>query len=257
MKNLKQKALSWLINILNFVFASITIALLIIAIFRPDLVKDFLWWVENIIKWLWQWNYLIAFLSSIIESFPVIWVLVPGMQIMLMVWGFFWKNALIEVIFVAIIWAIIGNYIGYILWVKYWESFFKNYWEWFWLGKTELKILKKQIQKNWAFFIIFGKFHNFTRAFVPFIAWSMWMKQKHFWFYNIIGSIIWASTIITLWVAFAKYYKNIVDNITYIMLWILVVVSLYIFIFKRKEFAEYIKDKNAEIDEKLSEKNNK
>jgi len=257
MKNIKQKLLSWLINTLNFIFASITIALLLIAIFRPDLVKDFLWWIESIIKWLWNWNYLIAFSSSIIESFPVVWVLVPWMQIMLMVWGFFWRTSLFQVVLVAIVWAIIGNYAWYILWVKYWDSFFKNYWEWFWLGKTELKILKKQIQKNWAWFIIFGKFHNFTRAFVPFIAGSMWMKQKHFWFYNIIGSIFWASTIITSWVLFAKHYKKIVDNIEYIMLWILIMVSFYIFVFKRKEFIQYIKDKNTEIEDKIAENNNK
>lgn len=257
MKNLKQKLLSWFIKILNFIFIGITIALLIIAIFRPDLVKDFLAWLKIVIAWLWNWNFLIAFLSSIIESFPVIWILVPWMQVMLMVWWVLWEHSLLQVIIVAIIWAIIGNYIGYILWVKYWDKFFKNYWEWFWLGKTELKILKNQIQKNWAIFIIFGKFHNFTRAFVPFIAWSMWMKQKHFWFYNIVGSIIWATTIISIWVFFINNYDKIIDNIEYIMLWIFLVTAIYIAIFKRKEFTQYIKDKNAELDEKLSEKNNK
>ena len=254
MKHLKQKLLSYTINILNFIFASITIALLVIAIFRPEFVKQFLDWLKQIINWLWDFNYLIAFLSSIIESFPVIWVLVPWMQIMLMVWWFFWEHHLYWVIFVAIIWAIIWNYIWYILWKKYWESFFKNYWEWFWLWKTELKILKKQIEKNWAWFIILWKFHNFTRAFVPFIAWSMWMKQKNFWLYNITWSIIWAVTIITLWVVFAKQYGNIVDNIEYIMLWVFVIIVLYISIFKRKEFAQYVKDKNDEIEEKI--KNN-
>ncbi|MDD2566010.1 MAG: DedA family protein [Candidatus Gracilibacteria bacterium] len=257
MKNLKQKLLSGFIKILNFIFIGITIALLIIAIFRPDLVKDFLAWLKIVIAGLGNWNFLIAFLSSIIESFPVIGILVPGMQVMLMVGGVLGEHSLLQVIIVAIIGAIIGNYIGYILGVKYGDKFFKNYGEWFGLGKTELKILKNQIQKNGAIFIIFGKFHNFTRAFVPFIAGSMGMKQKHFWFYNIVGSIIWATTIISIGVFFINNYDKIIDNIEYIMLGIFLVTAIYIAIFKRKEFTQYIKDKNAELDEKLSEKNNK
>jgi len=137
------------------------------------------------------------------------------------------------------------------LWTKYWEKFFKEYWDWFWLGKTELKIIKKQIDKNGPWFIIFGKFHNFTRAFVPFIAGSMWMKKHHFWTYNIIGSIVWAFTIITLWVVFAEYYKEIVDNMKFVLLWVLVILAIYISLFKRQEFAAYLKDKNTEIDEKI------
>lgn len=251
MQKIKQKLLSGIINLLNFIFASITLALLIVALFRPDLVKIFLEWIWNEILLLWNWNYLVAFLSAMIESFPVVWVLVPWMQVMLLVWWFFRGHFIVWVIIVAILWAIIGNYAGYYLWVRYWESFFKNYWDWFWLWKTELKILKKQIDKNWALFIILWKFHNFTRAFVPFIAWSMGMHKQRFWFYNIMGSIIWAVTIITLWVIFVEYYKKIIDNLKYILGVIFFLVILYIAFFKRKEFMEYLKDKNAEIDEKV------
>lgn len=254
MKQTKQKIWQIIIKLLNIIFVTITIFLLVIAIFRPDLIKLFLDWLSKIILSLGYWNYLVAFISSTIESFPVIGVLVPGMQVMLLVWGFFWSHAIIEVIIVAIIWAMLGNYIGFLLGVKYWDDFFKKYWDWFWLWKTELKIIKKQIQKNWFWFIVFGKFHNLTRAFIPFIAGSMWMPQKNFWLYNILWSIIWATTIITLWVIFAKYYKIIVDFIPYILLWILIVVWIYIAIFKRKEFSQYIIDKNEEIEEKLNQK---
>ncbi|EKE29636.1 MAG: hypothetical protein ACD_2C00131G0006 [uncultured bacterium (gcode 4)] len=255
MKKIKQKFLSWLLKTLNFIFASITISLVIIALFRPSLVVAFITWLDvAVIGQIWNWNYAVAFLSATIESFPVIGVLVPGMQIMLLVGWFFGKYNMPWVIIVAILGAIIGNYAGYWLWIKYWEKFFREYWDWFWLGKTELKILKKQIDKNWPWFIILGKFHNFTRAFVPFIAWSMWMKKHHFWAYNIIGSIVWAFTIITLWVGFAQYYKEIVDNMKFVIIWILIILTAYISIFKRSEFAAYIKDKNTEIDEKIEAK---
>lgn len=241
-------------NALNLILAFITIALLFIAVFKPNLLKLFLEWLWQAILTLWNWNFLIAFFSAMIESFPVIWVIVPWMQVMLMVWGFFWKFYLPEVILLAIAWAMLWNYFGYILWVKYWDSFLKKYWDWFGMWKTELKMLKKQIDKNWPWFIIIWKFHNFTRAFVPFIAWSMWMKKTNFWKYNILWSIIWAITIITLWVVFAHYYKIIVDLMSYIIFGIFILIWTYIYFFKKKEFAEYIREKNEEIDEKLSKK---
>jgi len=257
MKQTKQKIWQAIIQILNLLFITITVILLIIVIFKPNLIKEFLAWLEIAIKWLGNWNYIIAFLSSTIESFPVFGVMVPWMQVMLLVGWFFWKYAIIEVIIVAILWAMLGNYVGFLLGIQYWDIFFKKYWDWFWLWKTELKFIKKQIAKNWFWFIVLGKFHNLTRSFIPFIAWSMWMPQKNFWLYNIIGSIIWAITIITLWVLFSQYYKKIVDFFPYILLWILIIAWIYIAIFKRKEFAKYIADKNAEIDEKISQEKTK
>jgi len=250
------KIVEFLLQILNFIFAGITITLVIIWLFRPDLVERFITWIWEIILLLWNYNYFIAFLSSIIESFPVLGVVIPGQQIMLMVWWFFWKNNLVLVIIVAIIWALIWNYIWYFLWAKYWEVFLKKYGDWFWLWRTELKILKKQIEKNGAYFIIFWKFHNFTRAFVPFIAWSMWMKKHHFWLFNIIGSILWAFSIILLWVVFVSFYTHILKYLPYVLIWILVITAIYVYFFKRESFIQYLKDKNEEIEEKINEKKN-
>ncbi len=248
------KIIDFLLKTLNIIFIILIISLIIISIFKPDWIELFLTWIWKKVILLWNWNYLIAFISSCIESFPVFWVFFPGQQIMLTVWWFFWKNNLIFMIIVSIIWAIIWNYIWYLLWKMFWEKFFINYWEWFWLWDTELKILKKQIEKNWAFFIILWKFHNFTRSFVPFIAWSMWMKEKKFWVYNILWSILWAICIIILWVLFVEYYKLIFDNFWYILLWIILIVWLYIYIFKKNEFINYIKEKNLEIDKKVNSK---
>lgn len=256
MKETRKKIWQTILQILNIIFIIIVLSLLFITIFKPGLIKAFIAWIWTIINTLWNWNYLIAFISSTIESFPVIWVLVPWMQIMLLVWGFFGSKSLLWVIFVSIFGAMLGNYIWFLLWIKYWDEFFKKYWDWFGLWKTELRIIKKQISKNGFWFIVLWKFHNFTRAFVPFIAGSMWMTHKNFWFYNITWSIIWASTIITLWVLFKSYYEKIVDFFLYILLWIAIIIGIYIVLFKKKEFLQYVKEKNAEIDEKINQSNN-
>lgn|GEM_PF-391688 len=241
-------------QVLNFLFSLIIIALTGIMIFKPEWIELFIGWMERQINLLGSWNYLIAFSSSIIESFPVIGVLVPGQQVMLLVGGFFGKTALGEIIIVAIIGAMIGNALGYFLGKWYGEAFLEKYGDWFGLGRTELKYLRKQIEKNGAWFIILGKFHNFTRAFVPFIAGSMGMHTGKFWIYNIIGSILWATTIIILGVAFVTYYKIILAYISYVLAGILALVVLYIALFKRDAFKAYLREKEQEMEEKLQKK---
>lgn len=242
---------------LNFLFGSIIFALTAIAIFKPSWIELFIGWMERQIHSLGSWNYLIAFASSIIESFPVIGVLVPGQQIMLLVGGFFGKLGPVQLgymIIFAIIGALIGNAIGYFLGKWYGHEFLERYGDWFGLGRTELKYLRKQIEKNGAWFIILGKFHNFTRAFIPFIAGSMGMKTGKFWIYNIIGSVLWAGTIITLGVAFVTYYKTILSYFSYILMGIMICTIIYIYFFKKEAFVSYIKEKEKEIEDKAKEK---
>jgi len=169
---------------------------------------------------------------------------------MLMVGGFFGKNHLFFMIVVASIGAIIGNFIGYFLGVYFGAGFLANYGNSFGLGKTELRYLEKQTEKNGAYFVIFGKFHNFTRAFIPFIAGASGMRSRTFFVYNILGSILWAATILTLSVVFAAYYAKIVYASKYIVLFLLAAVALYIYCFKRKEFLAYLKEKEKEIEER-------
>ncbi|OIP53122.1 hypothetical protein AUK10_02840 [Candidatus Gracilibacteria bacterium CG2_30_37_12] len=256
-KKFIHKISSLFFKFLNFLFGSILFVLTAIAIFKPSWIEQFIGWMEKQIHLLGNWNYLIAFASSIIESFPVIGVLVPGQQVMLLVGGFFGKVGHLQLgymICFAIIGALIGNAIGYFLGKWYGTEFLEKYGDWFGLGRTELKILKKQIEKNGAWFIILGKFHNFTRAFIPFIAGSMGMQTGKFWMYNIIGSVLWAGIIITLGVAFVTYYKTILSYFSYILMGIMVVSILYVYLFKREFFMAYIKEKEQEIEDKIREK---
>lgn len=252
-----KKIIQIIINILNIFFVWLTIALALITIFKKEWIEQFIEWMKIIIEWLWFWNYLIAWFSSLIEAFPVLWVVVPWQNILLIVWWFFWDISnynLIMVMIVASIWAIIWNYIGYALWVKYWDTFFTKYWNRFWIWKTEVKYIKKWIDKWWAPAIIFWKFHPMTRAFLPFIAWTMKMKSTKFMIYNTIGSIIRSITIILLWVVFVMYYKTILEYIWYIMTWLMIIIWFYIYKYKRKEFMIYMEEKNKEIEEMVNKK---
>lgn len=250
-KQIIKKVVQFIFHAINVLLIWLTLVLAIISIFKKEWIEAFIEWMKIVIEWMWYWNYVIAFTSSLIEAFPVIWVVVPWQNILLIVWWFFWnisKANLMYVMIVASIWALIWNYIWYLLWKIYWDSFFSKYWIRFWIWMTEVKYLKKSIHKWWAWWIILWKFHPMTRAFLPFIAWSMWMKSLRFMIYNIIWSIIRAVTIILLWVVFVEYYKVIIEHIWKIMIIIFAAVWFYIYKYKREEFKKYMIEKNEELD---------
>ena len=187
--------LKYLIKVLMVAFAMLSITLLLIALFRPGWMKMAIEWIGTLVQSLGNWNYLVAFSSALIESFPIIGVLVPGMNIMILVGGFWGKYHLVFTIIAASLGAMIGNYTGYLLGQKYGKHIIAEYGEYIGLGKTEQKILENQIAKNGFWYIVLGKFHGTLRAFIPFIAGASDMTKKNFWIYNAIGSIVWAIVI--------------------------------------------------------------
>jgi len=243
-----------IIDILMKILIFLTFGLAILSLVKPELFIEFIKWVESIINTLWYWNYLIIFLSWLIEWFPVLGVVVPGQNILMIVWWFFGKISSLNLVYSIIIasfWAIVSNGIWYILGRYYWESFFKKYGLWFGIWETEVKYLKKWIKKWGPSWIIIWKFHNLARAFVPFIAWTMKMDKKIFWIYNIIWSIIRSIVIVVLWVFFAEYYETIVKYLGYILTWIMILAWLYIWKYKKEAFMKYMQEKNEEMEAKL------
>ncbi len=161
---------------------------------------------------------------------------------------------MILTIILASIGAMIGNYLGYWIGKWYGHEIIEKYGDYIGLGKTEQKILEKQIAKNGFWYIVLGKFHNFTRSFVPFIAGASGMQEGNFWIYNIIGSIFWATSVNLLGIFFIDRYEMILDNMGKIMLVVLGGVCVYFWFFKKETMKQYIKDKQQEIEEKIAKK---
>jgi len=197
---------------LAILFTILTLVLIGITFIRPEWIKIGIEWIGNLITTLGNWNYLVAFLSACIESLPIIGTAVPGMNIMILVGGFWGKTHIIGTIASAIIGAMLGNYLGYWIGKWYGTELIEKYGDWFGVGKTEAAILHKQIEKNGFWYIVLGKFHNFTRAFVPFIAGASGMREDKFWMYNMIGSIFWAICINAIGMLFIDNYEVILDN---------------------------------------------
>ena len=73
------------------------------------------------------------------------------------------------------------------------------------------------------------------------------MQTKKFWIYNIIGSILWATTIILLGVLFKTYYEAIIDHAGKAIGILFVGMIIYLLIFKREQVRKYFKEKEQEI----------
>lgn len=210
MKTLKY-LFKFLAKIFTFFFLILSFVLIGISLFKKEWIETGINWIGELIHTLGSWNYLIAFLSAGIESLPFIGTAVPGMNIMILVGGFWGKTHFLGTIILAVLGAMLGNYIGYWIGKYSGKELIEKYGDWFGIGATEEKILREQIGKNGFWYIVLGKFHNFTRAFIPFIAGSAKMLERNFWLYNMIGSIIWALSINLLGIFFIDNYKIILE----------------------------------------------
>lgn len=76
------------------------------------------------------------------------------------------------------------------------------------------------------------------------------MLPGRFWLYNVIGSIIWAATIVTLAVAFASYYEVVLNYVGYFFLAVILLFAAYVWFFRRDAFKRYLEEKRLEIEEK-------
>ena len=231
------------------------LAFIVLSFFRPDLLLPIIEWIKTQVELLGKWNYLLAFVSALLESLPIIGTIIPWQAILLSVWGFYgglWYVQFIWVLLSAILGSIVSNWIWYILGKHYGEEFFKKYGMWVGIEQTELKYLKNWVNTWGPWWIILSKFHAHARSFLPFIAGSMGFLSKKFWIYNIIASTLWAAVFVTVGVFFAEHYEVIVQYIVYIMLAIMACVFWYFWFFKKESLIRYWKEKNKEIEKKYN-----
>jgi membrane-associated protein len=240
---------NWLFKGFIIFFLVLTLVFAYLGVFHKDLILQWLGYIKTIVYGLGYWNYFIIFLFAFIESFPLIWVSVPGQLVLITVAWFLWIDSILLSWLFASLGALFWNYIWYLMWLKYWDNFFKKYWVWMWVWETDIKYIKKWMDKQWWLWVVFWKFHNLLRAFVPFIAWTSKMNNFSFALFNIIGSILRATSMVILWVFFVENAETILSNIWKIFMFILILVWIYIYFFKRKEFQIYWQEKNLEMEQ--------
>jgi len=145
------------ILVLHIIFLIAMIGIGILSFTSPEMIRGMIDWMGDQIQSWGNWNYLFLFLVAMIESFPFIGVVIPGMNVMILVGGFFVQRD-IEVFLlsavIAMLGACIGNALGYMMGKMSGKELLNKYGTWIGLGQKELQFIEKQVQKNGFWFIV-------------------------------------------------------------------------------------------------------
>ena len=206
---------------LHIIFVVLMIGIGILSFASPEVIRAVIDWMGVQITSWGNWNYLILFFVAMIESFPFVWVVVPGMNVMILVGGFFVHRdpgVFMLSALLAMLGACLWNALGYLMGRISGRKVLRKYGLWVGLGPKELTYLEKQVHKNGFWFIVGGKFHNMLRSFIPYLAAAQWLSGKRFWVANIIGSSIWAVSILLIGMFFVESYEVVLQYISYILI---------------------------------------
>lgn len=189
-----------------------------------NLIYNFLPRIEN----LGSLTYGIVFLVGILESLPVVSLVIPS-GIILILFGFLASEGTLhmaDLVWAASIGAVMGDSFGYYL------GRYK--------GKFASKISSKLFNQNYLtntskFFedhggksIFIGRFVGILRPFLGLVAGMHGMKYPRFLVFNITSGFIWSSLYIFLGYYFGDHLKKVIAwlNVSnYIILIILVIVT--------------------------------
>lgn len=218
---------------IHYTLIALLIFFLWVSLVYPHIVKDLLHWLEQSVNNLGNWNYLVVVACWVLESLPLLWVIIPWQNMVIIIWWFFGKSHIISLIIIATISVYVWHVIGYLAWKKYWLKIIEKLWPSVWFSKNKIEILEIQMEKRWGLFLVLWTFYNMTRAFVPFIAWAMNMEKRKFAFYNFIWSLLWAVVVIVIWVMFSSHYELLVEKLPKIIILSLLIFLVVYFIEKK------------------------
>lgn len=103
-------------------------------------------------------------------------------------------NLLMIVLLVTVA-GILGNFVGYWFGRKSGPALYKRK-DSFFFKQRYLQQAKEFYEKNGGFTIVVARFVPFVRTFAPIVAGIVRMDYKRFIFYNIIGCVAWAGSML-------------------------------------------------------------
>ncbi|MGB5446975.1 MAG: LssY C-terminal domain-containing protein [Psychromonas sp.] len=138
-----------------------------------------------------MWGYWIAFFAALFETTIGIGLILPGSTIILLL-GTLAARGYLDVgdlVWFAILGAVIGDNINYYLGKKYGAKWLKDG---FWIVKVgHIETAKKFMDAHGAKSIFLGRFVPSVKEIVPLIAGSVKMNYRTFMIWNILGAVGW------------------------------------------------------------------
>ena len=152
-------------------------------------------------------NYPIAYITAMIESLPLIGMVIPGQNVLLLIAGFVGQHALLWMIVIAALGVFTGDMIGYRVGTRIPQSELVHYGSYFGLGEKEISYIYRSIHTYGRWAMIIGKFHGLPRSIIPFVAGNSRLPLRRFVLINIVASLIRSTFIVVLGVIFVTYVQ--------------------------------------------------
>ena len=192
--------------------------------------------LNEIIKNFGIWTYLILFLIIFLETGVVITPFLPGDSLLFAAGSFAALGSLnvFALVILLTLAAILGDTINY--WIGHFigpRAFSGNI---RFLKKEYLDRTHEFYEKHGGKTIILARFIPIIRTFAPFVAGIGAMDYRHFFFYNVVGAILW----VFLFTFGGYFFGNlpiVKDNFTIVILAIIAISVLPgVFEFAREKF---------------------
>ncbi|NDE68126.1 phosphatase PAP2 family protein [bacterium] len=171
--------------------------------------------VANLEGFVSQGGYWALFVMSVIESLPLVGSIVPG-HTMIVLAGFLARLGVFNVWYVTILaslGAIIGDAVSYFMGKKYGFGFLKKAGSYLSVHEDNIHKAKAAIDAHTGKALVFGRFNPVTRAVTPFLVGASEAHWARFWFYNILGAVLWAASSVLVGYVFGASYHVVAGYI--------------------------------------------
>jgi len=183
------------------------------------------------IEWLvTNGGYTLLFLITLLEGIPLVGMAVPG-HIAILIAGFFSKIGTLDlyvVIIIASIGALCGDFMGFYLGKKYGLSLISRFSSYFFISDVQIDRAKSLLAKHSGKALILGRFTPATRALMPFLVGTTSASHGYFWFFNIIGGLLWVVSSVLIGYIFGSAYHVFSDYIGKLLVIVIIVVLIVI-----------------------------
>lgn len=166
---------------------------------------------QSLAQFLVSGGYWFLGIIVVLEGLPIIGSFLPG-HVVIMAAGFLAKIGVFNlgiVITIVIITAIIGDILGFLLGRRYGYAFLQRFGKFIFIKEEHMEKAKALIDNHTGKAIIFGKFSPVTRPLTPFLVGASGVHIKTFWFFNIIGAVLWAVSSVMIGYIFGASYHAV------------------------------------------------
>jgi undecaprenyl-diphosphatase len=156
-----------------------------------------------------HWGYVIIFLTSVLESAPLIGLAIPGGVIVIAA-GFLVKVGILELwpaVIIVSVGAFVGDTSAYFLGRHYGYSFLTRIGKYIFFKPAHFEKTKKVLQTHPRKAIVAGRIHALTRSVMPFVAGSVDVKPGLFLPFAALTAVVWSMANILVGYIFGQGFQ--------------------------------------------------